>query len=45
MPISHASMRSCSISSTVVSSGTFTVFDMAPEKNGWMAAIIRRCPM
>ncbi len=25
--------------------GTFTVFDIAPEKNGWIAAIIRMCPV
>ena len=23
----------------------FTVFEMAPDKNGWVAPIIRRCPM
>ena len=31
-------------SSTVVSSGTFTVFEIAPEMNGWMAPIIFTWP-
>ena len=31
-------------SSTVVSSGTFTVFEIAPEMNGWTAPIIFTWP-
>ena len=38
-------MWSCSTSSTVTSSGMFTVLLMAPEMNGCAAAIIRTCPM
>ena len=33
------------MSSTVASVGMFTVFEMAPERNGWAAAIIRMWPM
>ncbi len=43
-PMRQASMWSCSTSSTVASSGMFTVFEMAPEMNGWTAAIIFTCP-
>ena len=32
-----------SISSTVAVSGRLTVLEMAPERNGWAAAIIRTC--
>ena len=37
-------MWSCSTSSTVASSGMFTVLEMAPEMNGCTAAIIRTWP-
>ena len=37
-------MWSCSTSSTVASSGRLTVLEMAPEMNGWTAAIIRTWP-
>ncbi len=37
-------MWSCSTSSTVASSGMFTVLEIAPEMNGWTAAIIRTWP-
>ena len=30
---------------TVAASGMFTVFEIAPLRNGWAAAIIRRCAM
>jgi hypothetical protein len=33
-----------SISSTVASSGMFTVFEIAPLTNGWTAPIIRTWP-
>ena len=33
------------MSSTVASGGRFTVFEIAPERNGWTAAIIRTCPI
>ena len=33
------------MSSTVAASGMFTVLLMAPEMNGWTAAIMRTCPM
>jgi hypothetical protein len=32
-------------SSTVASSGMFTVFEIAPEMNGWTAPIIRTWPL
>jgi len=32
-------------SATVASSGMFTVFEMAPDRNGWTAAIILRWPL
>jgi hypothetical protein len=44
-PSCHPSMNSCSTSSTVTCSGMFTVLEMAPEMNGWAAAIIFTCPM
>ena len=34
-----------SISATVAVSGRFTVFEIAPERNGWVAAIIRTWPI
>ena len=34
-----------SISSTVAASGRFTVLEIAPERNGWQAAIIRTWPI
>ncbi len=37
-------MWSCSTSSTVASAGMLTVLEMAPEMNGWTAAIIRTWP-
>ena len=37
-------MWSCSTSSTVASSGMFTVLEMAPEMNGCTAAIILTWP-
>ncbi len=43
-PIFQASMWSCSMSSTVVSSGMLTVLEMAPEMNGCTAAIILTWP-
>ena len=33
------------MSSTVASLGRLTVFEMAPEMKGWVAAIILTCPM
>ena len=33
------------MSSTVASGGRFTVFEIAPERNGWTAAIILTCPI
>ncbi len=33
------------MSSSVASGGRLTVFEMAPERNGWTAAIIRTCPI
>ena len=33
------------MSSTVVDSGMFTVFEIAPEMNGWTAPIILMWPM
>ena len=33
------------MSSTVDSRGMFTVFEMAPEMNGWTAPIMRMWPM
>ena len=33
------------MSSTVASLGMLTVLEMAPERNGWTAAIIRMWPM
>ena len=33
------------MSSTVVSAGMFTVLEIAPEMNGWTAAIILMWPM
>ncbi len=38
-------MNSCSTSSTVTSSGMFTVLEIAPEMNGCTAPIIRTWPM
>ena len=38
-------MKSCETSSTVISSGRFTVFEIAPEMNGWTAPIIFTWPM
>jgi len=43
-PIRQASTWSCSSSSTVTDSGTFTVLEIAPEMNGCTAAIIRTWP-
>ena len=37
-------MKVSSTSSAVADSGRFTVFDMAPDRNGCTAAIIRRWP-
>ena len=34
-----------STSSTVADSGMFTVLEMAPERKGCTAAIMRTCPM
>ena len=34
-----------SISSTVAVSGRFTVLEIAPDRNGWAAAIIRTWPI
>jgi hypothetical protein len=34
-----------STSSTLADSGMLTVLEMAPEMNGWAAAIIRTCPI
>ncbi len=34
-----------SISSTVAVSGRFAVLEIAPERNGWVAAIIRTWPI
>ncbi len=44
-PSFHESSRSCETSSTVVSSGRLTVFEMAPEMKGWTAPIIFTWPM
>ena len=33
------------MSSTVADSGRFTVLEMAPDRNGWTAAIIRTWPI
>ena len=33
------------MSSTLAFSGRLTVFDIAPEMKGCVAAIMRRCPM
>ena len=33
------------MSSTLADSGRLTVFEIAPEMNGWVAAIIRMWPM
>ena len=33
------------MSSSVASSGMFTVFEIAPERNGCTAPIMRMCPM
>ena len=33
------------MSSTVAVSGRFTVLEIAPDRNGWAAAIIRTCPI
>ena len=43
-PIFQPSMYALSTSSTVESEGMLTVLDMAPETNGWTAAIMRTCP-
>jgi len=33
------------MSSTLAVSGKFTVLEIAPDRNGWAAAIIRTCPI
>ena len=38
-------MWTSSISSTVAFSGRLTVLEIAPDRNGWTAAIIRTWPM
>ena len=43
-PSFQASRYACSMSSTVAALGRFTVLEMAPERNGWVAPIIRRWP-
>ena len=40
-PSSHDSRWIASTSSTLTSSGMFTVLEIAPEMNGWTAPIIR----
>src|SRR5665648_783020 len=44
MPIFQALKWISSISSTVADSGMLTVLEIAPEMNGWTAAIIRTSP-
>jgi len=44
-PFFHACRYASAISSTDALSGRFTVFEIAPEMNGCVAAIISRCPM
>ena len=44
-PCRQASMNVSITSSTPTSLGRFTVFEIAPEMNGWMAPIMRTCPM
>ena len=39
-PSCHASTNSFDTSSTVAVSGRLTVFEIAPEMNGWTAPII-----
>ena len=44
-PSFHASTYACATSSTVASMGMLMVLEMAPEMNGWVAPIMRMCPM
>src|SRR3989344_1733932 len=43
-PPFHACIYAFSISPAVASAGRFTVFEIAPEMNGWTAAIMRTWP-